>query len=147
MVDPPWQATSKILDDDLRALLYRLEPALVIDLCLLEWASVLTNMPRPPREQSEAWLRIIDTADAWVAVDFPLRGRDALDLGLAEGPRIAEVLKHVEDWWTLGGCRADRDACLRKLRGGRGGSHESRRWVRPVWPREAEFHSELRIIL
>ena len=116
LVDPPWQATWKILDDDLRALLYRLEPARVIDLCLLEWASVLTNMPNLPREQSEAWLRIIDTADSWVAVDFPLRGRDALDLGLAEGPRIAEVLNHVEDWWTSGGCRADRDACLRKLR-------------------------------
>ena len=116
LVDPPWQATWEILDDDLRALLYRLEPARVIDLCLLEWASVLTNTPRLPREQSEAWLRIINTADAWVAVDFPLRGRDALDLGLAEGPGIAELLNHIEDWWTSGGCRADRDACLRKLR-------------------------------
>ena len=116
LVDPPWQATWEILDDDLRALLYRLEPTRVIDLCLLEWASVLTNMPRLPREHSEAWMRVIDTADAWIAVNFPIGGRDALDLGLAEGPLITEVLKHVEDWWTSGGCRADRDTCLRKLR-------------------------------
>lgn len=115
LVDPPWQATREILDDDLRTLLYRMEPARVIDLCLLEWASALTNMPRLPREHSRAWLRIIDTADTWVAVDFPLSGRDARDLGLAEGPQIAEVLKHVENWWTSGGCRADRDACLRRL--------------------------------
>ena len=115
LVDPPWQATREILDDDLRTLLYRVEPARVIDLCLLEWASALTNMPRLPREHSRAWLRIIDTADTWVAVDFPLSGRDARDLGLAEGPQIAEVLKHVENWWTSGGCRADRDACLRRL--------------------------------
>ena len=84
-------------------------------ICALEWASALTNMPRLPREHSRAWLRIIDTADTWVAVDFPLSGRDARDLGLAEGPQIAEVLKHVENWWTSGGCRADRDACLRRL--------------------------------
>ena len=83
-----------------------MEPARVIDLCLLEWASALTNMPRLAREHSRAWLRIIDTADTWVAVDFPLSGRDARDLGLAEGPQIAEVLKHVENWWTSGGCRA-----------------------------------------
>ena len=92
-----------------------MEPARVIDLCLLDWASALTKMPRLPREHSRAWLRIIDTADTWVAVDFPLSGRDARDLGLAEGPQIAEVLKHVENWWTSGGCRADRDACLRRL--------------------------------
>ena len=115
LVDPPWQATREILDDDLRTLLYRMEPARVIDLCLLEWARALTNMPRLPLEHSRAWLRIIDTADTWVAVDFPLSGRDARDLGLAEGPQIAEVLKHVENWWTSGGCRADRDACLRRL--------------------------------
>ncbi len=116
LVDPPWQATSEILGDDLRVLLYRLEPARIIDLCLLEWARVLTNTPVLPLEQSEAWLRIIDTAKAWVDLDFPLSGQDALDCGLAEGPRINEVLNQIEDWWTSGGCRADRDACLRKLR-------------------------------
>jgi len=116
LIEPQWQATWDITDDELRALLYRLNPSCVIDLCLLEWSRILIDTPRIPREQMDAWLHIIETADAWIALDFPLRGRDALELGLEEGPRISEVLEEVEDWWTTGGCRADRAACLEKLR-------------------------------
>jgi len=116
LVEPQWQATWDISEDALRALLYRLKPARVIDLCLLEWSRILIDTPRLPREQTDAWLHIIETADAWTPIDFPLRGQDALDLGLEAGPRISVVLNEVEDWWTDGGCRADRDACLDKLR-------------------------------
>jgi poly(A) polymerase/tRNA nucleotidyltransferase (CCA-adding enzyme) len=47
---------------------------------------------------------------------FPLRGRDALGMGLPPGPHIGDMLGAVRDWWLEGGCVADREACLAWLR-------------------------------
>jgi poly(A) polymerase/tRNA nucleotidyltransferase (CCA-adding enzyme) len=53
---------------------------------------------------------------------FPLRGRDALNLGLPPGAAVGEALAQVRAWWLAGGCVADRAACLAqlaRLQGGR----------------------------
>jgi len=42
---------------------------------------------------------------------FPLEGRDILALGLAEGPKVGELLRSVRAWWLAGGCAADAEAC------------------------------------
>lgn len=117
LVSPSWTADPFITDEELRALLYRLGPACIIDLCLLEWSRRLIDMPRLPREQTDAWLRVIETADQWRKIEFPLRGQDVLDLDIEPGPRVSELLAEVETWWTTGGCQADRDACLERLQG------------------------------
>jgi poly(A) polymerase len=46
---------------------------------------------------------------------FPLEGRDVLALGLAEGPRVGELLRAVRQWWLDGGCLADAAACRGEL--------------------------------
>ena len=46
---------------------------------------------------------------------FPLKGRDALALGVGHGPAVGELLAEVERWWIEGGLKADREACLARL--------------------------------
>jgi len=46
---------------------------------------------------------------------FPLEGRDVLALGVAEGPRVGELLRAVRQWWLDGGCTADAAACRAEL--------------------------------
>jgi poly(A) polymerase len=47
---------------------------------------------------------------------LPVRGQDALDLGIPPGPRIGQLMAAVEAWWEEGDYRADRGACLAKLK-------------------------------
>jgi poly(A) polymerase len=46
---------------------------------------------------------------------FPLKGRDALRLGLAAGPEVGQLLDKVERWWIRADFRPDRQTCLARL--------------------------------
>jgi poly(A) polymerase/tRNA nucleotidyltransferase (CCA-adding enzyme) len=46
---------------------------------------------------------------------FPLKGRDALDLGATPGPHIGRLLGDLRGWWMEGGCTATRDEALAEL--------------------------------
>ncbi len=118
MAAPDWQVDPDLSDDKLRGCLYRLGAETVIDQALLEWASRLIITPKLPRQQTDGWLAIIATANDWEDIPFPLRGQDVLDLGVAAGPAVSDYLQPVEEWWVAGGCRADRTACLTRLREG-----------------------------
>jgi poly(A) polymerase len=115
-------------DDDrplLRAL-YRCDHASVRDLVLLAWAAERAAASRLPAQRSQAWLALLDRATALPRPRFPLRGRDALALGIPPGPQIGRLLGQVEAWWEQGGYRAGRPACLERLRvvvGGEGAEH------------------------
>ena len=113
---PEWQATWNIDDVSLRAGLHRFGAAYIIDLSLQKWARMLADAPQLPREQTEAWLRIIKTANCWKDRTFPIKGQDVVNLGIAEGPKISHILKKLENWWINDGCKAERSACLKKLR-------------------------------
>jgi poly(A) polymerase len=43
---------------------------------------------------------------------FPLAGEDLLQMGVAAGPRLGEILRATENWWLEGGCAAGREECL-----------------------------------
>ena len=47
--------------------------------------------------------------------EFPLKGRDALAVGLAPGPEVGALLAAIEIWWIEGDFKADRAACLARL--------------------------------
>ncbi len=47
---------------------------------------------------------------------FPLRGQDALDLGIAPGPHLGQALATVRRSWTAEGFAPDRQECLKRLR-------------------------------
>lgn len=55
-------------------------------------------------------------AAAWRAIPFPLKGQDALDLGVPPGPAVGQLLGAVEDWWTERDFHPDREECLAELK-------------------------------
>jgi poly(A) polymerase len=95
--------------------LHRLGAESVRDVALLAWAGELAGTPRPPLQRAEGWIALLARIDAWQPATFPLRGRDAIALGIRRGPPVGRALRAVEDWWEEGGCRAGHAACLEKL--------------------------------
>ena len=92
-------------------ILYRMGGPLTRDLALLAWAGESAK----GGADDQAYVRLIAAADCWRPRVFPLRGDDALKLGLA-GPAIGRALAAVEDWWIEQGFAPGREACLLRLR-------------------------------
>lgn len=90
-----------------RRALHRIGSALFCDLVLLEWAALTGEASRHRHLLAEA--------KAWKDIAFPLKGRDALTLGVAPGPAVSRLLDEVERWWEAGDYRATREQCLAKL--------------------------------
>lgn len=53
---------------------------------------------------------------AWRSVTLPVKGADALALGLEPGPTVGEAIRAVENWWIDEDFAPNREACLDKLR-------------------------------
>lgn len=88
----------------------------VQDAAILAWASRLAEVARLPADETAARLKQLEMAFSWTAPELPVKGADAQTLGLTRGPKIGRMLKAVEDWWAEGDFKADRDACLEKLK-------------------------------
>ena len=96
-------------DEHARQTHYRLGDPLFVDVALLRWAE------GDGATDAVSLLSFLKVADDWRRPEFPLRGADALKLGLPAGPEVGDALTQAEDWWIEGNFRADRDACLRQL--------------------------------
>jgi len=59
---------------------------------------------------------LVTAAKRWRPVTFPLRGEDAVALGLTPGPEIGRLLGEVEAWWEAGDFKATRRACVAELK-------------------------------
>ena len=116
LTEPDWRPGPNTSLVELSKALRSLTPPTVRDLILLEWAGVLAIAPRQKLVEREAWQRMLTTTEEWEPVRFPIRGRDVVDLGVGPGPAITDYLMQVEDWWEAGDYKADRLACLAKLR-------------------------------
>jgi tRNA nucleotidyltransferase/poly(A) polymerase len=68
-----------------------------------------------PARDALARRRLAEAA-RWQRPVFPVRGADLLALGFAPSPTISGILKELEAWWAADGFRADRAACLQRLR-------------------------------
>lgn len=98
-----------------RRALYHLGSEVTRDLVLMAWAGEIDAGTPRSSARSQAWIRLLEEADAWVRPVFPLRGRDALALGLSHGPRIGRLLKTVENWWEEEDYAPTRPECLTRL--------------------------------
>ncbi len=116
LVDPSFSVGPDVGGHGLRKALHRLGPDRVRDLALLTWAGKLTVTARLPRPETQAWIELLETTDAWTPLKFPLRGRDVMDMGIEHGPRVGELLETVEAWWENGDYGASREQCLEYLR-------------------------------
>jgi poly(A) polymerase len=90
----------------LRSALRRLGKDIVRDLGLLALA----------RGDSAGGRAALGGAAAWTPVILPVKGQDALDMGVPPGPQVGKLIGALEAWWEEGDYRADRAACLGKLR-------------------------------
>lgn len=95
-----------------RRALRRLGAALARDHALLAWARDRAAV----RDEASGQDALLATIAAWKPIAFPLRGADALALGLPPGAAIGRMLGAVETWWEQGDYRADRAACLAELK-------------------------------
>ncbi|WP_243634483.1 CCA tRNA nucleotidyltransferase [Roseicella frigidaeris] len=74
------------------------------------------NQARQRRGDPADWDHLRARIATMAMPEFPLLGRDALEIGLEPGPDLGRWLRGVEAWWLAGGCTADRAACLAHLR-------------------------------
>ena len=98
-----------------REMLYRDGADLWCDRVLIDWADDISRGVAQDRQRSDAWRSAYALPESDPPPAFPLRGKDALNLGVPAGPAVGEMLGAVERWWIAGGLRADRKACLARL--------------------------------
>ena len=95
-------------EPELRRALYKSGRDGFTDLVLLTWAQA--------GDAGDAFSGHLASTAKWTVPRFPLRGDDALELGVPHGPRVGELLSEVEAWWIEGGFTAGREECLARLR-------------------------------
>ena len=101
------EAVAPGLDDRAsRRALYALGADLFRDRVLIGWAE---------DDDDDAWPDAWRASAAWRRPVFPLKGADAIALGIPKGPAIGGALSRVEDWWIDADFRPDRAACLARL--------------------------------
>ena len=91
----------------LRRHVYRRGGALVRDEILLAWATDPTDASYP---------ELLRQVESWTPPHFPLKGRDALALGMSSGPALGDLLEAIEEEWIAGDFAADRTALLKLLK-------------------------------
>ena len=98
-----------------RRLLYRLGAERFRDLALLAWAREIAATGPSPRRAVEAWRAELAAAALWTRPELPVKGRDALELGVPAGPAVGRLLAALEAWWIEEDFRPGREACLARL--------------------------------
>jgi len=99
-----------------RRLIYRLGPARYRDRALIAWAAAVAGGTAMDRRVTDAWIDVLRSGVEWAAPRFPLKGRDAVKLGVPPGPAVGRLMATLEDWWIAGDFQANREACLTELK-------------------------------
>lgn len=92
-----------------RRILYRIGKERFADLAFLEWADAAD-------ESLERWTELFQEAEAWRRPRLPVRGRDAIAAGAAEGQEVGRLLKRLEGRWIESDFKASRDDLLEEMR-------------------------------
>ncbi len=112
MVAPPVRIERAMAPHDLRLALYRLGADLVRDLVLLAWAA----RGNGGAAEAGGYRPLLTAAEQWQPPTLPVRGADAIALGLPAGPEVGRVLAEVERWWLENDFQASREAALETLK-------------------------------
>ncbi len=99
-----------------RRLVYRLGAERFRDRALIGWAARVAAGSMPDRRDTDGWLDLLRLAHEWQPPRFPLRGRDAVRLGVSPGPEVGRLMDALKEWWIAGDFTADRAACMEKLK-------------------------------
>jgi poly(A) polymerase len=86
------------------------------DRALIAWAAAVAGGGAAAPHAAEAWVAVLKSGAEWAPPRFPLKGRDAVKLGVPPGPAVGRLMAALEDWWIAGDFEATREACLAELR-------------------------------
>jgi len=101
VVDGRLAAVARLSDGEARRELYRAGAPEI-------WRRLVLAAAAATAEASEEALhRLRDLPERWAMPRFPLRGADALELGMEPGPEVGRVLRVIEAWWIEGDFAAD----------------------------------------
>jgi poly(A) polymerase len=103
-------------EDAWKPRLYEIGAARWQDWLLLNRAGEIADGHTGDRLRADAWNSLMAFPGTWLVPAMPVRGADALMLGVPEGPDVSRLLKEVEGWWIEGDFGADRDECLAELK-------------------------------
>jgi poly(A) polymerase len=112
MVSPPVRTERAMSSRDLRVALYRVGADLVRDLVLLEWAAWGDG----GAAEASGYQSLLRAAEQWLPPELPVRGADAIALGLPAGPEVGQVLAEVKRWWLENDFRPSREEALDRLK-------------------------------
>ena len=108
LLSPPANISDDLEWRGLRRELYAHGGERVIDWLMLAWAERAGD--------GETLRPMIEQARQWRPATLPVKGTDALALGIPSGPEVGEMLEAVEHWWIAEDFAPTRDECLDKLR-------------------------------
>ncbi len=108
MLSPPAPIGAKLDRHGLRQELYAHGAERVTDWLLLAWCGQPDN--------GDEFRAMIKDAKHWQPITLPVKGADALALGIPAGSDIGTILRIVERWWIDADFAPTRSECLDKLR-------------------------------
>ncbi|MEK7820310.1 MAG: CCA tRNA nucleotidyltransferase [Pseudomonadota bacterium] len=116
LADPPVAIKPEMDTRARRRAFHGLGAEMFRSLTIVAWADEVSHASFEPHGRNQAWLDLLKAADDWQPVEFPLKGRDAIAIGIPSGERVGALLAEVETWWIEGDFRAGREECLARLR-------------------------------
>ena len=103
--------TPKLRENEQQKLLYAMGFEAWRDSVHLAWAK--SRASRTDR----TWQRMLKLPLRWVPPNFPVTGRDLLDLGFPQGPDLGRELKRLEDYWIGTDFKSTKDQLLESIKG------------------------------
>lgn len=103
-----------------RAAIYRLGTDAFRDAVFMAWADARTEDDTAAADAG--FQAALQFAATWPPPDLPIKGEDAVRLGMTPGPGVGRAVEAVEAWWIDEDFKPDREACLRRLRNEIGGT-------------------------
>ncbi|MCK9992303.1 MAG: poly(A) polymerase [Alphaproteobacteria bacterium] len=79
---------------EMRRTAYRLTPPVMRDVAMLRWAGDVKR-----NYNAVQWRALLPMIESWKPPKLPLDGHHVRLAGVADGPKIGEVLREVEEWW------------------------------------------------
>jgi poly(A) polymerase len=93
---------------ELEKLLYRGEPVAIVDRLKLERARLQDGPGEKDARERGQLEALIAYAQRWRKPDFPLKGKDLLEIGMRPGPQLGKRLAELEQRWIDSGFALDK---------------------------------------
>ncbi len=114
-LDPPSDpGGSEVSPKDRRRLVHKLGAPLFQNVLRLTWAR--RHLGDESAKPDPAFEAALAEAERLAGIAFPVSGRDALALGVREGPELGDLLDAVEEWWAERNFAPSREDCLKRLK-------------------------------